>query len=230
MSSSQKNPSAGAAVDFERITTLFSSEVASPQHMHARPCSEPHAQVRAQTHALVSNPPSELEVEVGNPTLCRGGSSKSWPECPSPPPGCSWSDGEWVWMTAEDWRVLEEFTDAAQGASEIMKEQRGALEAQADAPKNGGFATYTGEEVLLKELQQMRLQLAAAQEEKSRLEQHNAELLKNCHFLHSQNMELKQKKSTRPRLNLGSSLFPSRAPSPLSQSSTCSDCSSAETQ
>lgn len=59
------------------------------------------SQVRAQTHALVSNPPSELEVEVGNPTLCRGGSSKSWPECPSPPPGCSWSDGEWVWMTAE---------------------------------------------------------------------------------------------------------------------------------
>ena len=41
----------------------------------------------------------------------------------------------------------------------------------------------TGEEVLLKELQQMRLQLAATQAEKSRLEQDNTELLKNCHFL-----------------------------------------------
>lgn len=116
-------------------------------------------------------------------------------------------------MTGEDWQVLEEFTDAAQGASEMLKEQRSALEIQADKAQSGnantkGFSPFTGEEVLLKELQQMRLQLAASDEEKSRLEQHNAELLKNCHFLHSQNMELKQKKSGKPRLNFGSSIFP----------------------
>lgn len=104
----------------------------------------------------------------------------------------------------------------------MLKEQRGALESQAEKTStNGstGFSPFTGEEVLLKELQQMRLQLAASNDEQSRLEQHNAELLKNCHFLHSQNMELKQKKAGRPRLNFGSSVFPKRS-SNLSTSNT----------
>ena len=83
-----------------------------------------------------------------------------------------------------DWRLLEEFTQAASGATEMLKEQRSALEAAEKSPSgSGGALVLTGEEVLLKELQQMRLQLAATQAEKSRLEQDNAELLKNCHFL-----------------------------------------------
>jgi len=145
-----------------------------------------------------------------------------------PPPGAKLTDGEWVWMTSEDWRLLEEFTQAASGATEMLKEQRSALEAAEKSPSgSGGALVLTGEEVLLKELQQMRLQLAATQAEKSRLEQDNAELLKNCHFLHSQNVELKAKKASRPRLNLGQSAFPRK--SQLSQmDSTAEEADPAE--
>lgn len=59
----------------------------------------------------------------------------------------------------------------------------GARQLAEKSPNGGGGLVLTGEEVLLKELQQMRLQLAATQAEKSRLEQDNTELLKNCHFL-----------------------------------------------
>lgn len=145
----------------------------------------------------------------------------------TPPPGAKLTDGEWVWMTSEDWRLLEEFTEAAAGATEMLKEQRGALELAEKSPNGGGGLVLTGEEVLLKELQQMRLQLAATQAEKSRLEQDNTELLKNCHFLHAQNVELKQKRATRPRLNLGQSTFPRKSNmanmdcSPVAEDAVC---------
>jgi len=54
----------------------------------------------------------------------------STPDCNSPPSGCKSSDGEWIWMAHEDWRLLEEFAGAAAGASDMLNAQRGALEVQ----------------------------------------------------------------------------------------------------
>lgn len=231
----------GSSDDFQRITSLF-------QYGHEK-CSlspgctcetcEANLKVtdvnvdsngnRCQSPRPGSSPRIHTNVQPRIQPTCSSDSEESLlsrrpsaTEIPSPPPGCNNSDGEWVWMTSADWQMLEEFTEASQAASEMLKEQRDALETQAEKSSRGDTTTsssFTGEEMLLKELQQMRLQLAAAQEERVRLEQHNAELMRNCHFLHSHNMELKQKKAGRPRLNVGSSIFPKRS-SPLSTSDT----------
>jgi len=124
-------------------------------------------------------------------------------EPPWPPPGCSSSDGEWVWMTNEDWVLLEEFTETAKCASDMMRTQRDVIEGKG---KEGEHRRHDidSEKALLQEMKQMRLQLAQLIDEKAKLEQDNVELLKNCRFLHSQNKDLKQKKTTtRPRMMFG---------------------------
>lgn len=233
----------GSAGDFQRITSLFNQGsdkcTMSPgctcemceanlrvMDIHVdcngNRCQSPRAGSTVTSPRLMqASPRIQPTTSSDSDESSRGSSTQTISEMPSPPAGCNSSDGEWVWMTAEDWSLLEEFTDASKMATAMLKEQRDALETKEERSSQGGFEThspFSGEEVLLKELQQMRLQLAASQEEKSRLEQHNNELLKNCHFLHSQNMELKQKKAGRPRLGVGSSIFPRR--SPLSTSDT----------
>eukprot|EP00238_Polyblepharides_amylifera_P008605 CAMPEP_0196598130 /NCGR_PEP_ID=MMETSP1081-20130531/94141_1 /TAXON_ID=36882 /ORGANISM="Pyramimonas amylifera, Strain CCMP720" /LENGTH=202 /DNA_ID=CAMNT_0041923777 /DNA_START=431 /DNA_END=1039 /DNA_ORIENTATION=+ len=133
----------------------------------------------------------------------------STPDCNSPPSGCKSSDGEWIWMAHEDWRLLEEFAGAAAGASDMLNAQRGALEAKVEEISVSDTSS-SREEALLKELRQMRLQMAAILEEKSKVEEDNAELLKNCHFLHQQNKELKQRRQSGRRPAMGSSVYPSR--------------------
>jgi len=120
---------------------------------------------------------------------------------PSPPPGCSSSDGEWVWMTNEDWILLEEFTETAKCASDMMRTQRDVIEGKGKEGDHKGQRESESEKALLQEMKRMRLQIAELMEEKTRIEQDNAALVKNCHFLHNHNKELKQKKMTnKPRL------------------------------
>ena len=47
-------------------------------------------------------------------------------------------------MGDADWRLLEEFTEAAAGATEMLKEQRGALEVRAHYPGSVVVATHCG--------------------------------------------------------------------------------------
>ncbi|KAK3275770.1 hypothetical protein CYMTET_16116 [Cymbomonas tetramitiformis] len=95
-----------------------------------------------------------------------------------------------LWST--DWEMLEHSANVTAKADQIIKAQRTVAEAkQKEQAKVSGDLRHSS---MLAEMEILRKQVTDLQKQNKKLEDTNEELLKNCHFLHVQNKEIKQMK------------------------------------